>query len=128
MKDRVHKVRVAMNIGYETDSGGGILNGFPYLTEVVDFKQFKETIYDSYYVIMEMAHERFVSLKSVQLYLVIAQDIDEENYLEWEYKINMMNLKGYKEKLDHIKELSYGEKCTFFKKLKRKQKIEEIFG
>ena len=75
-----------------------------------------------------MAHERFVPLKSVQLYLVIAQDIDEETYLEWEYKINMMNLKGYKEKLDHIKELSYDEKCKFFKKLKRKQKIEEIFG
>ena len=128
MKDRVNKVRVAMNIGYETDSGGGILHGFPYLTEVVDFKQFKETIYESYFVIMQMAHEKFVPFNSVKLYLVIAQDIDEETYLEWEYKINMINIKGYKEKLDQVKELSYGERSIFFKKLKRKQKIEEIFG
>lgn len=116
---------ITFNIGYETDAGGGILNSFPFVFTVDNFKEFKEDIRNdnSYFQLCDWAHLKHVPKSSIILLISIQEDINEDEFWSWDFKVYMKNVKGYSEYYKQFKSYDFEE----FKKAKiREDKIDDI--
>lgn len=89
------KMTIALNIGYETPGGGGILTSTPEVYFFKEFKEFKDMIQNSFIELVEMSKERHVPVSSMALFITICEDVSDEDYMEWQFKIMMKNVKGY---------------------------------
>ena len=118
---------ITFNIGYETDAGGGILNSFPFIfTEFDNFKKFKEHIRndDTYFQLYNWSHLRYVPKSSIILLISIQEDIDEDEFWNWDFKVRMKNVKGY---LEYCKQFKSNDEFEDCKKCKlREDKINDI--
>lgn len=118
------KMTIALNIGYETPAGGGILTAPPEVYFFNDFKEFKDMIKNSFIELVELSKERHVPTSSMVLFVTICEDVSDEDYFEWEFKIMMKNVKGYDKFIGLSQEELEKEKLKYQRDRKLRQLID----
>lgn len=84
---------VTINIGYEGEgSGSGILNRYPILYKVDNFKEISNLIRDNPFEWLMWTHMNYVPKSYQYFWITIWEDGDE---WQWEFKISVRNIRGY---------------------------------
>jgi len=85
-------LKVAMNIG----SGSGTYTNIPMFWEMKDAREFTDFIRENMFNILLHSHDNGGIRSNCWIGVHIHEDIDEENYFEWDFIINCKNIREFK--------------------------------
>ena len=84
-------IKVSMNIG----GGNGSYNYIPMFYEFENARGFTDFIRDQMFNIILWSHDSYGIKSHLWLGVHIHEEIDEENYFEWEFIINCKNIREF---------------------------------
>ena len=85
-------IKVAMNIG----GGTGTYNNVPMFWEMESAREFSDFIREQMFNILLHSHDNHGTRSACWIGVHIHEDIDEENYFEWDFIINCKNIREFK--------------------------------
>lgn len=85
-------IKVAMNIG----GGSGTYSNVPMFWEMKDAREFTDFIREQMFNILLHSHDNHGIKSNCWIGVHIHEDIDEENYFEWDFIINCKNIREFK--------------------------------
>jgi hypothetical protein len=118
------KIIVSYNIGYQPSSGGGVLNGFPTIWYAQNHSEWIKAIRENPIDFLEWAYANSVSLKSLVFYFSVYEEVDNDHFFQWEFKVSVKNIREYKEYLGLSTEEF--EQTLFIHK--RNSKLEQLLN
>lgn len=81
-----------MNIG----GGNGTYNNIPMFWEMENAREFTNFIREQMFNILLHSHDNYGIKSNTWIGVHINEDIDEENYLEWDFIIHCKNIREFK--------------------------------
>lgn len=118
------KIIVSYNIGYQTQSSGGILTGFPTIWEAQNHREWIKAIRENPIDFLEWAHANSAPLKSLIFYFSVYEEVDSDHFFQWEFKVSVKNIREYREYLVLSKEEF--EQTLFIHR--RNSKLEQLLN
>lgn len=112
---------IAFNI---MNSSGRALNGTPILWQMDSVSDFSKAIREGCLDIANYGAESYSTLSKMYLSVTFYRDINEEEYCENEFYINLKNVREFKQ---YIK-MSYEEIKAEYEMNQRQEKIENILN
>ena len=85
-------IKVAMNIG----GGSGTYNNIPMFWEMENTREFTDFIREQMFNILLHSHDNYGIKSNTWIGVHIHEDIDEENYFEWDFIIHCKNIREFK--------------------------------
>lgn len=97
------KIIVSYNIGHE-GSSSNILTLFPTVWEAQTHKEWIKAIRENPVSFLEWGHVNYIPLKSLIFYFSVYEVVDNDHFLQWEFKVPVKNIREYKKYLKLSKE------------------------
>ena len=85
-------IKVSMNIG----GGSGAYNNIPMFWEMENTREFTDFIREQMFNILLHSHDNYGIKSNTWIGVHIHEDIDEENYFEWDFIIHCKNIREFK--------------------------------
>lgn len=85
-------IKVAMNIG----GGNGTYNNIPMFWEMDNAREFTNFIREQMFNILLHSHDNYGIKSNTWIGVHIHEDIDEENYFEWDFIIHCKKIREFK--------------------------------
>jgi len=86
-------IKVSMNIG---GGGNGTYNNIPMFWEMNNTREFTNFIRQQMFNILLHSHDNYGIKSNTWIGVHILEDIDEENYFEWDFLIHCKNIREFK--------------------------------
>jgi hypothetical protein len=86
-------IKISMNIG---GGGNGTYNNIPMFWEMESAREFTNFIREQMFNILLHSHDNYGIKSNCWIGVHIHEDIDEENYFEWDFIIHCKNIREYK--------------------------------
>lgn len=113
-------IKVAMNIG----GGSGTYSNVPMFWEMKDAREFTDFIREQMFNILLHSHDNHDIRSNCWIGVHIHEDIDEENYFEWDFIINCKNIREFK----LFEKMTRGEMDAMRVERIRDNKLEDILN
>ena len=86
-------IKVSMNIG---GGSGTTYNNIPMFWEMENAREFTDFIREQMFNILLHSHDNYGIKSNCWIGVHISEDIDEENYFEWNFIIHCKNIREFK--------------------------------
>ena len=113
-------IKVSMNIG----GGSGAYNNIPMFWEMENTREFTDFIREQMFNILLHSHDNYGIKSNTWIGVHIHEDIDEENYFDWDFIINCKNIREFKA----FEKMSREEMDSFRVERDRNNKLNDILN
>lgn len=110
-------IKVSMNIG-----GSGAYNNIPMFWEMENAREFTDFIREQMFNILIWSHDSYGIKSNCWIGVHIHEDIDEENYLDWDFTINCKNIREF----EPFEKMTRGEMDSLRVERDRNKKLNDI--
>lgn len=112
-------LKVSLNIG----GGSGAYNYVPMFYEFDNSRGFTDFVRDQMFNIILWSHDSHGIKSNLWLGVRIIEDVDKDNYLEWEFIINCKNIREFKQ----FEKMTREEIDALRVERERDEKLNDIF-